>query len=304
MLWSIGLLASTEVPTDGRLSVRRKTNPQAIADIVSGDTSLLFDPHRSIVVLIHGYNVDEDEAQEDYDRFYGKVAAIMPNKRLPPGVSVLGFHWPGDVTRKFLRPLRSSVSFGHRLAAATLSGERLAACLQHARAREIFVVAHSLGTRVALTALRQSQSAEGTEPTKLRTLRRAILMAGAVTEAACRTSSDFTRPTGDQPEFSANLLAAGDYWNLHSTEDGVLWGPFRLAMFVEGEASLAIGHKGGPRGRWGSNVINTHRLHGEYWDYAHAHRLLAEAISPTMVRAGKPSRELPKRKLPDWNLHR
>lgn len=290
------------------LSVRRPVNRQRVADAVWGDVDALRTV-RQAVILIHGYNTPsghtsapetDEDAAASYLNWYRAVAAELPGGIWPHDVRVFGFYWPGDVQGVSLAKLKSYASFGHRIGSATLSGERLGACLRHYRPRAVTLVAHSLGCRVALSTLREAPHMQvyGAMPRILGT----ILMAGAVSESSCRAPIDPLASLDEMPEFAAAALAPGPLSNLHSTEDSILKVAFSAAAALDGDTHpVAIGLEGGPKDRWHQR-INTRRKHNEYWPYQWAHKLSAQMIQPAWVRAGSAPRELLDRELPSRRL--
>ena len=288
-----------------RLSVRRQVDTQRVADQVWGDTSLFAHPNFHAVILIHGYNTHEEGdngAQAAYQGWYDSVSAKLPDGAWPTNTAVFGFYWPGDVGgRVTLARFKSALTFGHRIGVATQAGERLGVCLRQQGPASVTLIAHSLGCRVALTALRDTAPMRsfGTLPK----VNAAILMAGAVSESSCRASIDPDASSDASPEFAPNIVAPGRFWNLYSTQDSVLALAYPAAASADGDTHpCAIGYRGGPRGRWQGGTFSTNLPHNGYWMYVNGHQLGANAVSPRWARSplqagGLPDRKLPKRSL-------
>src|ERR1700761_2706864 len=106
-----------------------------------------------IVILIHGFNVDQSDGENSFNTFGGLLA-----NRGVPDLSVLGqvigYLWPGDVN---LGPI-SGASYPTEMGAARDSASLLAQFLVGLRGPngspiQVILVAHSLGNRVALECI-------------------------------------------------------------------------------------------------------------------------------------------------------
>lgn len=232
------------------------------------------------------------------------TTSVQQSCRMVPGPPIRQssvFYWPGDVGgRVTLARFKSALTFGHRIGVATQAGERLGVCLRQQGPASVTLIAHSLGCRVALTALRDTAPMRsfGTLPK----VNAAILMAGAVSESSCRASIDPDASSDASPEFAPNIVAPGRFWNLYSTQDSVLALAYPAAASADGDTHpCAIGYRGGPRGRWQGGKSHQSApqrvLDVREWAPTRSH-----AVSPRWARSplqagGLPDRKLPKRSL-------
>lgn len=114
---------------------------------------------RHLVLLVHGYNVSEKEADAAYDVFEQHQRSLLawPSEIYAPDRRVVRVYWPGNAE---LGPL-SFLFFMHSISHAKQSGEYLADALEQAAASgqlTVDVVAHSLGCRVVLEAIAALQA--------------------------------------------------------------------------------------------------------------------------------------------------
>jgi pimeloyl-ACP methyl ester carboxylesterase len=207
----------------------------------------------TVILLIHGFNVDEPAAHRAYEKFARSVSwdqeSLSQQFR-----NVWEFHWPGDLAGN--HPIRGKTSYPARPGVAFGVGRELAEFLNSNRdirqARSIVIVGHSLGCRVALACLARilemSTSYTGPTVTEL------LLMAPAVPEELCQPGGDFA----EVPPHARGTV-------LYSRRDEA----FRFFVFWKGqrgwgEPGRAVGRYGGPRGRW-EDSVQTRYHHGDYW---------------------------------------
>ena len=113
--------------------------------------------HRRLFILIHGYNTDEIDARESYDRIRDRMA-------LEPGDGVIEFYWDGLVKlpskKAFsIAPLAFwKAATGYSQTAGSLGLRRILAL---AKDREIFLISHSRGASVSLSALSNPPYSDG-----------------------------------------------------------------------------------------------------------------------------------------------
>jgi pimeloyl-ACP methyl ester carboxylesterase len=110
---------------------------------------------RRVILLIHGFNVNEEHGLETYRRFVGQWQDILAIPRDAPVADdrIVALYWPGDADWGFAKPL----AYMRSVPRAREIGERLAALLDDAAAASgsitVDIVAHSLGSRLALETL-------------------------------------------------------------------------------------------------------------------------------------------------------
>lgn len=99
--------------------------------------------HQRIFILVHGFNAGVAEVRPDYDLVESRLA-------LKPGDGVIRFHWDGLVgsgvgaVRNWLKVANASRMVGAR---------GLRAVLGAVEGREVYVISHSRGASVVLSAL-------------------------------------------------------------------------------------------------------------------------------------------------------
>lgn len=217
------------------------------------------------VLLVHGFNTTQAEAEEGYDAFRELIARQAPRlaSRLCP------LYWPGDSQLK-------GGAYPWLVDRAAEAGALLAGWLAE-QEDEMVIVAHSLGCRLTLEALAQVPLDQGPRI-------RLFLMAAAV-------------PVGlfeDDTALRRAVVRADSIDILHSRADGVLAFWFRLGQTAApGEADLlpeAVGLRGRPGKRlWTRAVEMPGYDHGQYWGghrmASHlSHRLGAAVAKPRPIR--------------------
>jgi Alpha/beta hydrolase of unknown function (DUF900) len=113
--------------------------------------------HRRLYILIHGFNTDEDDARESYDRIRDRIAR-------EPGDGIIEFYWDGlaklpSKEAFSLAPLAFwKAATGHSQTAGSRGLRRILAV---AKDRDIFLISHSRGASVALSALSNPPYSDG-----------------------------------------------------------------------------------------------------------------------------------------------
>jgi pimeloyl-ACP methyl ester carboxylesterase len=208
-----------------------------------------------LLLLIHGFANTEESAHKSYEAFQSALTTWAS-----PGSggwdSVWEFHWPGN------RPGSKALdvaTYPMRVPVADLAGAHLANFLANlGRTRylktrqQLFIVAHSLGCRVALNAIRLiSQNPEYAGPT----VTKVFLLAAAVPVSFCLPEGAYHPLTGDSREkvfFSRRDKALRPL-------------VFDTAQRSFGEPGDAVGRSGRPDPpRWTSSR-ETPLDHDEYW---------------------------------------
>jgi hypothetical protein len=284
------------------LSVRVWTVGGAVADEVTPTPPDWLLGRRQVVLLVHGFNVSQEQARGSYDAVFRDA---LPD--------VVYFFWPGDTHGG---RLISSASYPFQIQTARDSARRLADFLRGAFGPEgtpmlLSVVGHSLGCRLVLEALRLVVEEELDWPQ----VRLVCLMAAAV-------------PT-DLVEEGAALRAAADLPTdlvvYYSFADDVLHFAFPAGQ----EAAYRLGTEAGDYhhavGRFGRpQELGQYRYrvalgHSDYWPSEevadNVARLLGMAVPrvlperPLLSETGPeppalpevretPARDLPSRSLP------
>lgn len=233
-----------------------------------------------LAILIHGFNTSEAGAHESYERFQAALESYAPGavRRLGP---IWEFHWPGDHANKNV----SRISYAVRVPVAQGAGEHLADWIAELRDdQEVVLVAHSLGCRVALEAVRKLREPRpGREGPHVQAV---FLLAAAVPVDMCVPTSNWFLPPLPHPHERAR---DGVEYVLHSRRDTALKWLFNRGQAIVGEPGNAVGRRGHPRNRWTRDWPTRHK-HDEYWGSA----IVAAAVCDRL-RLGGP-RPLPERR--------
>lgn len=211
----------------------------------------------SVLLLIHGYNVDQFDASDSYNGWTTRQNEIG---RL--NANVVGVYWPGD--RGSSNALLNAIFYMQALPKAEATAPFLAAALRRAAnllgTLRVRIIAHSLGARVTLELLDELNK----HPQPNLVVEKFVVMAAAVS----------TRRLGPSKPFRAvlELPTMSGFMSLFSEVDPVLRFAFGPGEAL-GEHELfvtALGHE-----RWtGGSAIGEPRLlqsridgahHGDYW---------------------------------------
>ncbi|HEV2125028.1 MAG TPA: alpha/beta fold hydrolase [Chloroflexota bacterium] len=231
-----------------------------------------------LVILIHGYQTPPKKATRAYWRFRAALRASLPLGAANDVGVLWEFLWAGD----HRIPGLSHATYPVRVPVASLTGitlaEKFLAKLKPHQG--VYLVAHSLGCRVALEAMKWIREHEDSyRGARIEAL---FLLAPAVPVEYCERHNDLWFP---QPQRGSAEHV------LYSRRDLVLAGTFRPGQFVYGEWGRAVGRAGRPHGRWTSRT-DTKLGHGDYWTSRDAVRLIGE-------QSGKLPRSLRVHELPD-----
>jgi len=222
---------------------------------------------RRVVLLIHGFNVNEEHGRETYARFVGHLEDQLAIPRDAPVADnrLVALYWPGDADWGFAKPL----AYMRSVPRARDIGASLAELLDAAAGRtgtgfiSVDIVAHSLGGRLALETL---LAVFGNPASRVR-VDRIQFMAGAVPTFMLFDPDDTPRL---RAAFESALgVGAKSLW---SSSDEVLSFAFppgqTLAGDGEGFLPTALGHAKFPRGDELARMDPVEMPgagHGSYW---------------------------------------
>jgi hypothetical protein len=232
---------------------------------------------RHLLVLVHGFNNSESEAEGRYDRYVDILRPGLEKSRVAPD-AVAKFHWPGNAAvgpfpifdfagypvdvERALQSVGPLAVFLSRLLATRPTG-----CL-------ISFVGHSLGCRLIMEAMCRLGAAGPAGPP----LAVVSLMAAAVPVALAEAGG----PLAGAPAAAARVLKA------HSRNDWVLWLAFPAgqslawAAGIEGAAYVeAIGRNGNPAG-CGESLPRKGNGHSDYWTDKYAAAVLLVTMDATL----------------------
>jgi len=234
------------------LSVRVEDVGGAVASQVNPSN---FSPANSLlVVLIHGYNVNKQNAAASY----GALTGLLTKYGVPllsTYGQVVGFCWPGDVNLGIFSGLSYPTEMGTvRQSAALLANFLTRLKGPQGLPMQVIIVAHSLGNRLALqmvnNVLQQANTVWGR-------IEGFCLMAAAVSVGMVENANDL----------GAAAQASRTTRVLFSKDDTVLhWAfpPGETAAF-EGFFPQAVGRFGNPVSTWTSRFDLQPYNHGDYF---------------------------------------
>ncbi|MFF1563790.1 alpha/beta hydrolase [Streptomyces sp. NPDC058293] len=225
----------------------------------------LYEPH--LVILIHGFNVNGEEANVSYVKFRRELRSALSLGHEEVLGAFWEFHWPGDHPFK---PV-STVTYSARIGAAESAGERLAEMLKKLSAtQEVTLIAHSLGCRVALETVRRVLSGNYNRGARVRNV---FLLAAAVPVHDCAARGRYSGEARD-PEHV-----------FYSDRDEVLISAFKLGQYPYHPSAKdeAVGQHGWPWLRW-KTATRTRLRHGGYWS---SRRVAREIVMLMEARHGR-----------------
>jgi hypothetical protein len=222
-----------------------------------------------ITFLIHGYNVDPEGAASAYERLFSTSGM----KTLPPPLLESRrwlVYWEGYASgglatgKTILSPLTYAAQIPSACAAARALRQYID---QKSGGRaEVYLIAHSLGCRLALELLDQyAMMPSGAVPN----FPAVVLMAAAVP----------THFFEDLKRLWKGALLPGRVVVMFSESDWVLKVPFRAGQTYAGEGLFpkAVGATGGPAGYW-ARVVRTRNGHSGYFGDPKARAEIASAM--------------------------
>lgn len=205
-----------------------------------------------VILLCHGYANSVDVARKSYGTFLDNFVSQFPLAK-PIDTDVFEFFWPGDEPY----PGISQLSYPFQIKSAKGTATRLAEYLKTLPAPatgqiDLYLVAHSLGNRVAVEMLEALKVERG----KLN-LRGILMMAAAV---------PVDRVSAGGVLHDAALLMTQRFV-LHSESDWVLKAAFRVGETAafEGLMPHAVGQFGEPVGQWTTAKDMPNYGHSDYW---------------------------------------
>ena len=226
-----------------------------------------------VVLFIHGFNVAADAGRQAYAMFQ----ANLPKDRR---IGIYWVLWPGD---QFSNNKASALAYSWMPQRAKSCALKLATFFSQKlegkglRKLKVYIVAHSLGCRLALEFTRNLSVIGHRVEVQL-----IVLMAAAIPVYMIRPGQDL-----DLLEFGGAKTRI-----LFSKKDAVLKHVFRLGQRFESNTPTnwlfgrhALGRKGLPNGYPGNDRISqeeTRLGHGEYWGNMPVARSLANDFPSSM----------------------
>ena len=241
----------------GEISVRPTIRP---------DDEYILGQAQHLVLLIHGYNNDTEDAQKAYDGFHARQRDLASGESYGNGRVFVEVYWPGDAAWGIASFLFYMGSIRHAVQTADRLADYLA---EHARdSARIDIVAHSMGCRLTTELLLALKRLKENQPNAPQ-IERIVFMAGAIPTFMLqhRNPPRRLRPSYDR------VLREGAR-SLYSGADIVLSFAFpagqTLAPGAEGFLPTALGHA-----RWTDPTApynldqqqNPDAGHGDYWGW-------------------------------------
>lgn len=254
----------------------------------------------ALLLLIHGYNNDVDEATEAYDAFERLQRQLSGQPDYAPGTTVARVFWPaGSQVWQFMAAIRRVPAVGVALAQSLQDIARL-----QQRPLFVSVVAHSLGCRLAMETIRAIRQ----QGPSLVVFDRLVFFAGALATVQLQSP-----PDSRQLRQSWEAVIKGGVRSLYSPADDVLSLAFPLGstMAGHGEPKLptALGHD-----YWAlaarpadlGQAENRGAGHSDYWGWrtqtAASNGRFAGQEARRFLDLGGAQREMPSRYAPDRAL--
>ena len=239
---------------------------------------------RHLLVLVHGFNNSESQAEESYEGYIEMLRPGLARSRVAPD-AVAKLHWPGNVA---IGPfsILDVVGYPWDVEQALRSVGPLGAFLdglmaRGPRGRLISVVGHSLGCRLIVETMNRLRASVGGTPLAI-----VSLMAAAVPVALAETG---------QPLANAST-AAKKVLKPHSRSDWVLWLAFPVGqsaasvLGIERDAYIeAMGRNGNPSG-FGEPLLREGNGHSDYWSDKGAGAVLLVTMDATLREPLEPAK--------------
>jgi pimeloyl-ACP methyl ester carboxylesterase len=228
-----------------------------------------------LILLIHGYNTSQDDANAHYARFEDFL------RRSADGWAddLCAVHWPGDESSRFA----STLAYQSKVRMAELVGAALADFCAKKRTAwatppRLIIVAHSLGCRLTLeTLLQLAHNANSSLKVEV------VLMAAAVPSSLVEA----------QGKLLPALSRVGQSLVLFSPADRTLQRPFTLMQARLGEPGEAVGLNGAPEESWTERREMPEGYgHRRYWKDPEVVNLIARWLGAP-VMSERPFRLLP-----------
>jgi pimeloyl-ACP methyl ester carboxylesterase len=248
------------------------------------------------VLLIHGYANSAGRARKSFDRFTHQLRPRLPAATLDGFRTIWEFHWPADEPHWF-DPLGLDTlsSYAEFVPVAKRAGCLLADYLGRGDPRQrVHIIAHSLGCRIALQAIRRIRLLGGAYDGAQ--IGHVFLLAPAVPVRDCYRRTPLAVRPRPAPRFrySESLPTSSEHV-FYSRNDLAL----RLAPVMQrraGDRGPAVGIAGFPAGRW-ATICDTQLGHTRYWRSPE----VAQSVAAELAHA---PHVLPRRAITEWHVPR
>lgn len=210
------------------LSLRRLEQGGEVQDPPEANPADVLFASRRLVLLIHGFNNDLAAGSQAYEGF-----RLVQREMGDIKVRLVDVYWPGDADWGIVSFLFYPKSIEKARKSAEVLARALAAAARQSGPKEIDLVGHSMGCRLALELLEQLRAVPGV------LVRRVVLMAGAVPTFMLEPAD----PRPLRAAYDAIVTAGG--LSLYSGADKVLSQAFPPGQTLgddEGFLPIALGH--------------------------------------------------------------
>ncbi len=269
----------------GEMNVRTAEKGGAVASDVQLDPGATPLERSRLVLLIHGYCNDLADARESYGLFRANFCLAEP-KAQPFATDMFRFYWPGDKSWGWLR----FASYPLEIRPARHSARVLAKFLRTlSKPVELYLIAHSLGNRVAMELLDDFVQSGVPPAVQLKGI---CMMAAAVPVSAVRWPGSL---------HYASLLTRAQV--LFSPGDRTLRFAFMpgQGLSFDSFGSQAVGLHGEPLQQWKWSQPMTYGRkkydHGDYWRKSETAKPVADflnrSVPATIFKRATLSHSLP-----------
>ncbi len=230
-----------------------------------------FKAHRDVLLLIHGFNVSEEEAIDSYQGFASwqrKIGKLQQDDPIFSG-QLVEIYWPGNANWSWRRPI-PALFYPQSIVAARRTARRLAETLSRSVGpldfRFIDIVAHSMGCRIALETLKHLRRMPRIS------VRRVVLMAAAVPTFMLEVSSVQNLRTVFYEKLNEGALS------LFSGCDLVLFAAFRAGQSLRALAGEGVMPRALGSTFWPPHPYNLEQKevagagHSDYWGHEGKHK--------------------------------
>jgi pimeloyl-ACP methyl ester carboxylesterase len=248
-----------------RLSFRQRAQGGEVKPEPSEQEYLKLACRRHLLLLIHGYNNDLNASEDAYRGFEAlqrELAKLDDDTPVASG-RLVQIYWPGDADWGVVSPLFYPWSIQRACRTAAALADILARAARESGHKQVDIVAHSMGCRLALELLRQLRNQSDI------TVGRVVLMAGAVPTFMLEP-----RPDKQKLRDAIDTVLTDAGLSLYSSTDKVLAYAFPLGQTAapgsEGFFPTALGHE-----FWADAVApvkltqqeNPDADHSDYWGW-------------------------------------
>lgn len=263
----------------GPVSSEVRDNPGA------GRTSLRLSGCRHLLILIHGFNNSQAQAQESYELFYARIEEHLRSSRTTPD-AVAFFHWPGNYAQaRFDAAAWYHIDIERARDSARRLAEYLAGFTDPASLR-VTMVGHSLGCRLILLTLKSLNAPP------IPNVEIVSLMAPAIPVELVSNPAD---PILQDDDLTLVVGSPRRVLKFFSRKDWALWGAFpagQEAAYLGGIEKRyfaeAVGLNGNPASLGVS--LETTNGHGDYWKDVRTTNELSRALDPAYHTLPPPHR--------------